>query len=57
MNGGNTGVFKKNSVSSTIHSHENSGTTGVYHSKGNISYELCEQRTGAPEFMVVRKNL
>ncbi len=37
MNGGNTGIFKKNSVSSTTHPHENSGSTGVYHSKGNIS--------------------
>ncbi len=33
MNGGNTGVFKKNSVSSTTHPHENSGATGVYIAK------------------------
>ncbi len=33
MNGGNTTIFKKNSVSSTTHPHENSGTTGVYHNK------------------------
>ncbi len=30
MNGGNTGVFKKNSVCSSTHPHENSGTTSVY---------------------------
>ncbi len=30
MNGGNTGVFKKNSVCSSTHPHENSGATSVY---------------------------
>ncbi len=30
MNSGNTGVFKKNSVCSSTHPHENSGTTSVY---------------------------
>ncbi len=30
MNGGNTGVFKKNSVCSSTHPHENSGITSVY---------------------------
>ncbi len=30
MNGGNTGVFKKNSVSSSTHPHETSRTTSVY---------------------------
>ncbi len=30
MNGGNTGVFKKNSVCSSTHPHENSSTTSVY---------------------------
>ncbi len=30
MNGSNTGVFKKNSVCSSTHPHENSGATGVY---------------------------
>ncbi len=30
MNGGNTGVFKKNSVCSSTHPHENSSATGVY---------------------------
>ncbi len=30
MNGGNTGIFKKNSVCSSTHSHENRGTTSVY---------------------------
>ncbi len=30
MNGGNTGVFKKNSVCSATHPHENSGATSVY---------------------------
>ncbi len=30
MNGGNTGVFKKNSVCSSTHPDENSGSTGVY---------------------------
>ncbi len=30
MNGANTGVFKKNSVCSSTHPHENSGTTSVY---------------------------
>ncbi len=29
MNGGNTGVFKKNSVCSSTHPHENSGATSV----------------------------
>ncbi len=50
MNGGNTGVFKKNSVCSSTHPHENSGATSVYR-KGNISDEFREWRTGAPEFM------
>ncbi len=57
MNGGNTGVFKKNSASSTTHPHENSSATGVYHSKGNVSYEFREWRTGVPEFMWLEKNL
>ncbi len=30
MNGGNTGVFKKNSVFSSTHPHENSSATSVY---------------------------
>ncbi len=30
MNGGNAGVFKKNSVCSSTHPHENSSTTSVY---------------------------
>ncbi len=30
MNGGNTGVFKKNSVCSSTHPDENSSTTSVY---------------------------
>ncbi len=30
MNGGNTGVFKKSSVCSPTHPHENSGATSVY---------------------------
>ncbi len=30
MNGGNTGIFKKNSVYSSTHPHENSGATSVY---------------------------
>ncbi len=30
MNGDNTGVFKKNSVCSSTHPHENSGATSVY---------------------------
>ncbi len=30
MNGGNTGIFKKNSVCSSTHPHENSGATSVY---------------------------
>ncbi len=30
MNGGNTGVFKKNSVCSSTDPHENSSTTSVY---------------------------
>ncbi len=30
MNGGNTGVFKRNGVCSSTHPHENSGTTSVY---------------------------
>ncbi len=53
MNGGNTGVFKKNSVCSSTHPHENSGATSVYR-KGNISDEFRERRTGAPEFMADR---
>ncbi len=55
MNGGNTGIFNKNSVSST-HPHENSGATGVYHNKGKLSYEFHERRTGAGVY-VVRRNL
>ncbi len=43
MNGGNTGVYGKNSASSTTNPHENSSTTGVYHSKGNVSSELLER--------------
>ncbi len=30
MNGGNTGIFKKNSVCSSTHPHENSSATSVY---------------------------
>ncbi len=30
MNGGNNGIFKKNSVCSSTHPHENSGATSVY---------------------------
>ncbi len=30
MNGGNTGVFKENSVCSSTHPHENSSATSVY---------------------------
>ncbi len=30
MNGSNTGAFKKNSVCSSTHPHENSGATSVY---------------------------
>ncbi len=30
MNGGNTGVFKKNSVCRSKHPHENNGATSVY---------------------------
>ncbi len=56
MNGDNTGVFKKNNVSSTTHPHENSGATGVYQSKGNILYEFSEIRTGAPEIKFWRAN-
>ncbi len=56
MNGGNTGIFRKNNVSNT-HPHKSSSTTSVYHSKGNISCEFREWRTGAPEFMAVRRNL
>ncbi len=36
MNGGNTGILMKNSVSSTTHPNQNSGTTGAYHSKAHI---------------------
>ncbi len=53
MNGGNTGIFKKNSVCSSTHPQENSGSTSVYR-KGNISDEFRERRTGALEFMVDR---
>ncbi len=45
MNGGNNGVFKKNSVCSSTHLHENSDATGVYQSKGNISDEFRERRS------------
>ncbi len=34
---GNTGVFKKNSVRSSTHPHENSGTTSVYREKPGLS--------------------
>ncbi len=47
LNGGDTGIFKKNSVCSSTHPHENSGTTSVYIEKDNISDELCEWRTGS----------
>ncbi len=50
MNGGNTGVFKKNSVCSSTHPHENSGATSI----SNVSDEFRERRTGAPEFMADR---
>ncbi len=33
MNGGNSSVFKKNSVSCTTHPNENSGATGVFIAK------------------------
>ncbi len=54
MNGGNNGVFKKNSVCSSTHPHENSDAAGVYQSKGNISDEVRERRTGALEIMADR---
>ncbi len=51
MNGGNTGGFKKNSVCSSTHPHENSGRNQCLYRKGNISVEFHEPRTGASEFM------
>ncbi len=33
MNGGNTGIFKKNSLCSSTQPHENSGATSVYTEK------------------------
>ncbi len=53
MNGSNTGIFKKNSVCSSTHPHENSGATGI----SNVSYAFRERRTGAPEFMADRRIL
>ncbi len=50
MNGSNTGIFKKNSVCSSTHPHENSGATSI----SNVSDEFRERRTGAPEFMADR---
>ncbi len=44
MSGGNTGVFKKNSVSSTTHPHENSGATGVYIAKATYSNSVSGGR-------------
>ncbi len=52
MNGSNTIIFNKNSVSST-HPQENSGVTVVYHNKGNISYEFRE----SARVYAVRRNL
>ncbi len=50
MNGGNTGLFKKNSVCSSTYPHENSGATSVYIEKA--TYQMnTERRTGVPEFM------
>ncbi len=53
MNGGNTGVFKKNTVCSSTHPHGNSGATGVYIERQRIRW-FRERRTGAPEIMADR---
>ncbi len=50
MNGSNTGIFKKNSVCSSTHPHENSGATSI----SNVSDEFRERRMGAPEFIADR---
>ncbi len=44
MNGGNTGIFKKNSVCSSTHPHENSGATSVYIEKA--TYQINSVRGG-----------
>ncbi len=44
MNGGNTGLFKKNSVCSSTHPHENSGATGVYIEKA--TYQMSSVSGG-----------
>ncbi len=54
MNGGNNGVFKKNSVCSSTHPHENSGATSVYIEKATYQMNSVSKRKGAPEFMADR---
>ncbi len=44
MNGGNTGVFKKNSVCSSTHPHENSGANRVYIEKA--TYQMNSMSGG-----------
>jgi len=42
MNGGNTSVFKKNSVCSSTHPHENSGATSVYVAKATYQMNFVD---------------
>ncbi len=51
MNGGNTGVFKKNSICSFTHPHENNGTSSVYIEKA--TYQM-NSVSGGREFMADR---
>ncbi len=44
MNGGNTGIFKKNSVCSSAHPHENSSATSVYIEKA--TYQMNSVSAG-----------
>ncbi len=51
MNGSNNGVFKKNSVCSTTHPHENSGATSVYIEKATYPMNSV---SGVLDFMADR---
>ncbi len=51
MNGGNTGVFKKNSVCSSTHPHENNGTISVYIEKATYHDYFPWVQDGVSEIM------
>ncbi len=51
MNGDNTGIFKKNSISSSTHPHETSGTTSVYVEKA--TYQMNSVSGGRERWSLI----